>query len=36
VAIPMQGRLESLNVATAAAVFGWEILRQRRKAEPEG
>jgi 23S rRNA (guanosine2251-2'-O)-methyltransferase len=36
VAIPMQGRLESLNVSTAAAVFGWEILRQKRKGEPAG
>jgi len=31
-AIPMRGRLESLNVSTAAAVIGWEVERQGRKA----
>lgn len=30
-AIPMRGRLESLNVSTAAAVIGWEVERQRRE-----
>jgi 23S rRNA (guanosine2251-2'-O)-methyltransferase len=29
-AIPISGRVESLNVATAAAVIGWEITRQNR------
>lgn len=30
-AIPMRGRLESLNVSTAAAVIGWEVERQGRQ-----
>lgn len=30
VAIPMGGRIASLNVATAAAVAGWEVVRRRR------
>lgn len=32
VAIAMRGRLESLNVATAAAVFAYEVDRQNRKS----
>jgi 23S rRNA (guanosine2251-2'-O)-methyltransferase len=31
-AIPISGRVESLNVATAAAVIGWEITRQNRRS----
>lgn len=31
-AIPMRGRLESLNVSTAAAVIGWEVERQGRQS----
>lgn len=31
IAIPMHGRIASLNVATAAAVVGWEIARKRTK-----
>lgn len=31
VAIPMRGRLESLNVSAAAAVIGWEVERQSRR-----
>lgn len=31
VAIPMRGRLESLNVSTAAAVIAWEVERQGGK-----
>lgn len=31
VAIPMRGRVESLNVSTAAAVIAWEVERQRPK-----
>ncbi len=31
VAIPMRGRVESLNVSTAAAVIGWEVERQSGK-----
>lgn len=30
-AIPMRGRLESLNVSTAAAVIGWEVERQHKQ-----
>jgi TrmH family RNA methyltransferase len=34
VTIPMAGRAESLNVGVAAAVLGFEVLRQRRRAGP--
>jgi 23S rRNA (guanosine2251-2'-O)-methyltransferase len=31
VAIPMRGRIESLNVSAAAAVLTYEILQQRAR-----
>jgi 23S rRNA (guanosine2251-2'-O)-methyltransferase len=38
VAIPMLGRIASLNVAVAGAVFLYEVLRQKRVDQfpPEG
>ena len=35
ISIPMRGHVDSLNVAAAAAVFGYEIERQRRAGEGE-
>ena len=35
VTIPMQGHVESLNVATAAAVLCYEVRRQSPKPPPQ-
>jgi 23S rRNA (guanosine2251-2'-O)-methyltransferase len=35
-AIPLAGKVGSLNVAAAAAVFLFEVVRQRRQASPSG
>ncbi len=34
VSIPMLGKVESLNVGAAAAVFFYELLRQSRNLKP--
>jgi 23S rRNA (guanosine2251-2'-O)-methyltransferase len=34
VAIPMAGRVESLNVSVAAGVLLYEAVRQRRRGSP--